>query len=133
MPLDHVNGERVEGMDLVYRVVPIEKYQQLPGLTTLVEKTTGSFYKKKTVESLPIWKAATDYAQIAFKNSGAPAGPLHYDMLAQEYPAVGVVCFVFCAKIFGRELYVQAPFQLTDEQIAEMKVIGEWDSAPAMN
>lgn len=127
MPLDHVNGERVEGMDLIYRVVPIEKYQQLPGLTTLVEKTTGSAFKNKKVECLPIWKAATDYAQIAFKNSGAPAGPLHYDMLVQEYPATGRVCFVFCAKIFGVEMYVQAPFQLTDEQIAEMKVIGEWE------
>lgn len=127
MPLDHVNGERVEGMDLIYRVVPIEKYQQLPGLTTLVEKTTGSAFKTKKVESVPIWQAATDYAMIAFKNTGAPAGPLHYDVLAQEYPVTARVCFVFCAKIFGREMYVQAPFQLTDEQIAEMKVIGEWE------
>lgn len=131
MPLDHVNGERVDGMDLVYRIVPIEKYQQLPGLTTLVEKTVGTAFKKKTVESVPILKAATDYAMIAFKNSGAPAGPLHYDVLCQEYPAVNRVCFVFCAKIFGRELYVPAPFQLTDEQIAEMKVIGEWEEMKA--
>lgn len=127
MPLDHVNGERVEGMDLIYRVVPIEKYQQLPGLTTLVEKTIGNAFKTKKKECLPIWKAATEYAQVAFKNSGAPSGMLNYDVIAQEYPRVGQVCFVYCAKVFGRELYVPAPFQLTDEQIAEMKVIGEWE------
>lgn len=129
MPLDHVNGERVEGMDLIYRVVPIEKYKNLPGLTVLVEKTSGSAFKSKKVESVPIWAAAENYAMISFMNSGAPAGPLSYDCLVQEYPAKHVVCFVFCAKIFGVEMYVQAPFELTPEQIAEMKVIGEWKDA----
>lgn len=116
-------------MDLIYRVVPIEKYKDLPGLTTLVETTTGSAFKKKKVESIAIWEAATNYAMIAFKNSGAPTGPLHYDVLTQEYPRTRIVTFVFCAKIFGREMYVPAPFQLSDEQIAEMKVIGEWEDA----
>lgn len=129
MPLNHINGERVEGMDLVYRVVPLEKYQKLPGLTVMVEETKHSPIKTKQVKSVPIWEAATNYAQQAFMNSGAPAGPLNYDVLCQEYYMTQTVCFIFCANIYGTELYVQAPFELSHEQIAELKNIGEWEDA----
>lgn len=128
MPLNHVNGERIDGMDLIYRVVPVEKYKELPGLTTLVEETSGSQFKRKVTRQYPIWQAAENYARMAYSNSGY-SGPLHVDCLVQEYGSAHVVCFIFCAKIFGVEQYVVAPFELTDEQIAEMKVIGQWEDA----
>jgi len=126
MPLDHVNGERIDGMDLIYRVVPVEKYKELPGLTTLVEETSGSKFKRKVTKQYPIWAAAERFARMAYSKAGY-SGPLNVDCIAQEYGRAGVVCFVFCAKIFGVEQFVVAPFELTDEQIAEMKVIGQWD------
>lgn len=126
MPLDHVNGERLDGMDLIYRVVPVGKYKELPGLTTLVEETTGKKFKRKVVKQYPIWQAAENYARMAFSKAGYH-GPLQVDCLAQEYPRVSHVAFVFCAKIFGVEQYVVAPFELTPEQIAEMKTIGQWE------
>lgn len=127
MPLDHIHGDHIEGMDSVRRVVPVEKYKALPGLTTLVEETTGKSFRRKQVVEKSIWNAAEDYAKIAFRNSGAPAGPLSYDVIAIEYPRTFVVAFLFAADIFGHEMLVPVPVELTPEQVAEMKVIGEWE------
>ncbi len=127
MPLDHVNGECIDGLDIIYRIVPISKYQELPGLTTVVEVTEGKKFKRKKFESVPVWQAAENYAKITFCNSGAPAGQLGYDILVQEYPRTHQVAFIFCAEIFGHEQFVVAPFELSQEQVTEMKAIAQWE------
>jgi hypothetical protein len=126
MPLNHLSGERVEGMDAVWRVVPVEKYQQQERLTTTVKRmTTGKFKRLRDVE-MPIFQAAWEHAQIAFANSGAPAGAMHVDIIAQEYPRTGQVCFIFAGRVFGSEMFVTAPFQLSQEQIADLALRDLW-------
>lgn len=126
MPLNHDKGEYLSDRDFIYRVVPVEKYQNLPRLTTVVEKTVGQQFKKQEHVIVPIWQAALEYAQCQFAEAGAPAGTLSYDVIAQEYPRENVVTFLFCALIKGEERYVIAPFQLTDDQIADLAAVGQW-------
>lgn len=126
MPLNHVSGETVEGMDAIFRVVPIEKYQEQTRLTTVVEEMQGTKFRRKRKVSKPIWMAALDYAKRCFLNSGAPPGPLSFDCIAQEYPRTNIVCFIFEATIFGHNMLVTAPFLLTPEQIADLTVRNLW-------
>jgi hypothetical protein len=126
MPLNHVTGERLNGMDELYRVVPLSKYKELSRLTTFVkEMSTGKFKREITVER-PIWEAALGHAQIVYYAIGAPLDHLSYDVLVQEYPRTGQVAFLFCAKIGGEDHYVVAPFSLAPEQIADLKVRNLW-------
>lgn len=126
MALNHEVGETVEHMDCVFRVVPVEKYQNQPRLTTLVKRmTTGKFKRLRDVE-MPIFQAAWEHAAQAFANSGVPAGTASVDIIAQEYPRTGQVCFVFATQVFGHELIVTAPFQLTDAQIADLTLRDLW-------
>lgn len=126
MPLNHISGERVEGMDAIWRIVPLAKYAEQTRLTCIVEEeTTGKFKRKVRREKL-IWDTAIEYAKRAFYSSGAKPGPLSYDCMVQEYPRTGCVCFVFNAVIDGQEYYVTAPFQLTDQQIADLAARSLW-------
>ena len=126
MPLHHDIGEIVEGMDEIFHVVPIEKYKQQPRLTTVVRRMSGRRFRREIDVTLPIWQAAHDHAVMSFANSGAPAGPLAYDAIAQEYPRTGCVCFVFAADINGAEMFVTAPFLLGKDQIADLTLRGLW-------
>lgn len=126
MALNHEIGEIVDGMDEVFRVVPVEKYQQQTRLTCLTKQVVGTKFKREIEVQKPIWIAALEYAQRAFYNSGAQPGALAYDCIAQEYPRTGVVCFVFNATVNGVELYVPAPFGLTDAQISDLTLRNLW-------
>jgi hypothetical protein len=126
MPLNHQSGEPVEGMDLIYRVVPVSKYQEQARLTTPVEEIEGKKFKRKVVKARPIFDVAWQHAQNAFANSGAPAGTLSCDIICQEYPRTGIVLFLFAAIINGKEMLVPAPFKLADEQIADLAIRGLW-------
>ena len=128
--LDHDIGEIVEGYEEeTFRVVPVEKYQENMALTTIVQRVSGGKFKRMIDVEVPIWQAAKEYAQECFYNSGATPGVLAYDVIAQEYPKTGVVCFVFAAQIPGflKPQYVVAPFKLTRDQIAELAVTGKWE------
>lgn len=126
MPLDHTKGEVVEGFDPVFRVVPLSKYTEQGRLTTIVKQAGTGKFKRQVDVVKPIWIAARDHAAQAFANAGAERGALSYDVIAQEYPRIGVVMFVFNALINGVEMYVHAPFKLTDEQIADLTVRNLW-------
>lgn len=126
MPLNHSSGEIVEGMDSVFRVVPVTKYQQQERLTTVVKRMTSGKFKRLRDVSVPIFQAAWEHAQAAFANSGAPAGKMEVDIIAQEYPRTGQVCFVFAGSVFGHEMFVTAPFQLSHEQIADLTLRDLW-------
>lgn len=128
MSLDHTIGEIIEGMDSVYRIVPVSKYQEQTRLTTLVKRMTEKVFRREIDVEMPIFQAAWEHAQQAFANSGVPAGNRPIDILAQEYPRTNVVCFVFSAEVFGREMLVTAPFKLTEEQIADLKLRDLWQS-----
>lgn len=125
MPLNHFTGERLEGLDGFYRVVPVGKYKALPRLTTMVKEWTGKKFKVQKDVQRPIWEAALGHAQIAYFEAGADI-PLSYDVIAQEYPVTGQVAFIFCAKVKGQDTYVIAPFQLTRPQVADLIVTNQW-------
>ena len=125
MPLDHVNGERVEGMDSVYVVAPFAKYAEQTRLTAIVEETHGKKFKRKRKVEKPIVEVAMKYAAEAFKKAGLTAlGTI--DILALEYPRTSCLCFIFCARINGEDRYVTAPFQLGEEQIRDLTHRGLW-------
>ena len=124
MPLNHLTGEKIEGMSPVFRVVPVEKYKTKPRLTTTVREWTGKQFKVEVDVERPIWQAALGHAQIAYFNAGA-APPLKYDVVVQEY-VTGEVAFLFCARVNGNDLYVPAVFALSPQQIAELTVTGDW-------
>lgn len=128
MPLNHVQGEpNVEGMDPIYRVVPLTKYSDASRLTTEVEEVSGRKFKRKVKVERPIWIVALRHAMEAFVGAGAqPGSKLAYDVLVQEYPKTGVVCFLFNATINGEEKYVVAPFKLGDAQIADLVLRNQW-------
>lgn len=128
MPLDHENGEIIEGADRAFRIVPVEKWKELPKITTLVEQEVGQHFKRKVKVEVPIWEHAYNLAALAFRDAGAPAGgQLMYDVLVQEYPRLGLVAFFFCAVIKGQELYVSIPVMLGDEQIIDLHNRGLWE------
>lgn len=123
MPLDHINGERVEGMDSVYVVAPFEKYSAQTRLTTRIKEVRK--FKRDRVIEVPIVQAAMDHARKGFEKSGlTPGGEI--DILVLEYPRTSCVCFVFCARINGEDKYVTAPFQLGEEQIRDLTHRGLW-------
>jgi hypothetical protein len=126
MPLNREHGETVEGMDAIFRVAPVEKWQAQTRLTTIVEEMQGTKFRRKRKVSKPIWEAALDHAKRCFFNSGAPPGPLSFDCIVQEYPRTSIVCFIFEATIFGHNMLVTAPFLLTPEQIADLAVRNLW-------
>lgn len=126
MPLDHIKGEELEGFDPVFRVQKASKYAEQTRLTTEVEETTGTKFKRKVMVSRPIWQVAERYAMEAFMVAGANPGPLPYDCIAQEYPRTDVVCFIFNATIKGEEHYVTAPFKLSKAQIADLTLRNLW-------
>lgn len=127
MPLDHVNGERIEGLDPVYVVAPFEKYAQQSRLTTIVEVMTGKKFKRKVKRQRPIVEVAMEYAAEAYTKMGLRIGS-DVDILVQEYVRVNQVAFLFCARIDGEDYYITPPavFQLGDEQIKELTVRGLW-------
>ena len=128
MPLNHTAGERVEGMDELYRVVPVAKYQQQTRLTTTVKRMTGRQFRRSVNIEMPIFEAAWQHAQKAFANAGVSPGPMSIDILAQEYPRTDQICFVFCGMVRGQERFVTAPFQLTKAQIADLELRDLWQS-----
>jgi hypothetical protein len=123
MPLDHVRGERVEGMDSVYVVAPFDKWAEQTNLTTRL-KQKRKFRRDKIVD-VPIVRAAFDYAAEAFAKKGLRIGS-DIDILCQEYVRTGVLTFIFCARINSEDYYVTAPFKLGEEQIRDLTLRGLW-------
>lgn len=126
MPLNHLIGERVDGLDPIFQVVPVAKWREQTRLTTTVRREVGKKFKREIDVQEPIWLAALGHAQIAFLKEGADPTHLSYDVICQEHIRDRVVCFIFCAKINGVEKYVIAPFALSEQQVADLKVRGLW-------
>jgi len=125
MPLDHVRGEHVEGMDSVFIVAPFSKYAEQTRLTAIVEETYGKKFKKKRKVEKPIVEVAMNHAAEAYKKAGL-SSLATIDILVMEYPRRSCVCFVFCASVGGVEKYVTAPFAFCDEQIKDLTLRGLW-------
>lgn len=125
MPLNKITGEKIEGMDPIFRVVDVAKYKNKPRLTTIVKEWTGKQFKSEVDVERPLWVAALGHAQIAYFNAGARP-PLSYDVTCQEYPLTNEVAFIFCARVNGEDYYVPAVFVLSPQQIAELTLSGDW-------
>jgi hypothetical protein len=126
MPLNHLVGERIDGLDPVFCVVPVSKYRDLPKLTVAVREEVGKKFKREVDVQRPIYEAALAFAQIALYKAGADPKYTSYDVLCQEHPRSGTVTFVFCANIGGKEHFVVAPFALAPQQIADLKARNLW-------
>ena len=122
--LNHEIGEIVEGQDDIFRVVPFSKYAEMPRLTTLVKKTMGKKFARVIEVERPIATAAMEYAQEALTNSGATGGDA--DCIVQEYPRTKMDVFIFATKRNGEELFVTAPFRLSNQQISGLTLRGLW-------
>lgn len=125
MALNHELGEVVEGMDSVFRVVPMSKYAEQTRLTTVVKRMSGKQFRREVDVEMPIFRAALEHAQMTFVNSGIMPGA-SIDCLAQEYPRTGHVCFVFSTMHAGEERLVTAPFKLGKAQIADLTLRDLW-------
>ena len=125
MPINHEIGEIVEGMDDIFHVAPASKYAEQTRLTTVVKRQSGGKFKRMVDVEMPVFQAAMEHAREAFMNSGIAPGS-NIDCIAQEYPRTGCVCFVFCARHNGEDLWVQAPFKLTRNQIADLTLRDLW-------
>lgn len=127
MPLNHEIGERIEGLDDVFIVAPFAKYAEQTRLTTIVEETVGTKFKRKVKRARPIVAVAMKYAQGGFEKLGLPRGA-DIDILVQEYPRTGQVAFLFCARHMGKDYYIAPPavFQLGEAQIADLTLRGLW-------
>lgn len=127
MPLDHVNGERIEGLDEVFLVASFEKYAEQTRLTAIVEETTGSKFKRKVKRERRIVDLAMRYAADGFAKMGLPRNS-DIDVLVQEYPRVNQLAFLFCARLAGKDYYIAPPalFQLGEAQIVDLIQRGLW-------
>lgn len=125
MALNHELGEIVDGMDSLFRVVPMSKWAEQSRLTTVVKRMTGKQFRREIDVEMPIFRAAMEHAQAAFLNSGIMADA-NIDCLAQEYPRTGHVCFVFSTMHNGEERLVTAPFKLARAQIADLTLRDLW-------
>ena len=123
MPLDHVNGERIEGMDDVFVIAPFEKYAEQTRLTTTL-KIKEKFKREREVEK-PIISAAMEHAATAYAKLGIRVGS-DVEIMIQEYPRTKQVCVIFCTTRHGQDYLVTAPFQLADEQIKDLTFRGLW-------
>lgn len=125
MPLDHTNGEQIDGMPHIYRVVPAAKYANENRLTTIVKEMTGKSFRREIEVEKPIFEAAMNHAMEGFVKAGLQLGS-DIDCLCQEYFTDDIIMFLFCAKINGEDHYVTAPFKLHEQQIAELTQRGMW-------
>lgn len=127
MPLNHIAGEHIEGLDPVFRIVPVSKYIEQSRLTTIVEEMTGKKFQRKVKREKPIIEVAMKYAAEGYAKLGLEVGS-DIDILVQEYIRVGQVAFLFCARVNGEDYYITPPalFQLGHEQIADLTLRGLW-------
>lgn len=108
MPLDHDNGENIEGLG--------------PGFH--VSKGRQKEYWKHT----SLWNEACRDAARVFHAEGALL-PVTFDdrqVLIQEYPRLNKVAFIYCRQVAGKELFHVFAFDLPDDLIKELKVTGKW-------
>ena len=127
MPLDHIHGERIDGLDEVFLVAPFEKYAEQTRLTAIVEETTGTKFKRKVKRERRIVDVAMRYAMNGFAKMGLPRNS-DIDVLVQEYIRANQVAFLFCARHGGKDYYIAPPavFQLGEAQIADLVLRDLW-------
>lgn len=110
MPLDRVNGEKIEGLEGPYRVVPVEKWR----LT-------------------PLFEAAAQAAADAFRKAGYPliVGFDETQILIQEYPRSRQLAMIFVMNIRGQEQLYPYVFALPDDMVSSLSASGLWQPEAA--
>jgi hypothetical protein len=108
MPLNTLRGE-VGELGPNFRLVPISKW------------TDTSLFPQACQEAAKAFKAAGALAPIRFMAD---------DVIAQEYPHLGVLEFVFIRAIAGAEHFYRYKFDLPKPVVAQLATVGRWDSSP---
>ena len=109
MPLDHVNGEKISGLDSPHML--------------------GSLLDWAGTQFMDI---AAKHAEASFGLSGAKT-PMIFagsQVLIQMYPlqTPPVLAFLFCRTVGQQELFVPYKFVLSPEIVGELRVTGRWPS-----
>lgn len=125
MLLNHEIGEVVEGMDNIFRVVPVSKWAEQTRMTTIVKRMRGKKFRREVDVELPIHQVAMEWIRDSFAISGLPAGS-DIDLICQEYPRTGHLAYIAAAFIEGQPKYVPVPIKLGHEQIADLTLRGLW-------
>lgn len=109
MPLNHEQGEQIEGLPATFRVVPVGKWFDTP-----------------------LFDQAAQIAAQMFANEGAivPVKFDETDVLVQEYPKDAKLVFIFHKMIKGKEMLYPYTWSLPPEMIAELKTTGKWELDP---
>lgn len=110
MPLDKINGEKIEGLEGPYRVVKLEKWR-----------------------FTPLFEQAAQAAADAFHKAGYPLiiGFDEGQILIQEYPRSRQLAMIFVMQIRGKEMLYPYVFALPDELIATLSASGLWQPEAA--
>jgi len=111
MPLDRVNGERIEGMNGPSIPVDARKLAEMTNLVTEYKVKAKFNYRTK---KRPIFDDAVAHAIDAFKEAGA-LYPVRFDeddVLVQVHPAEKKVSVMFQRKIAGHDYYVTRLYDL---------------------
>lgn len=114
MALDRTNGEVVEGLGHMYRVVPTDKW------------ATTDF-------GAPHFLEAHEKATLAFKRaagkfaaSGKKMNLARDNVLVQEYPLLDKVAFIFEGKVGTEEMVYAYVFDVDPVLIEALRMAGEW-------
>ena len=105
MPLDHANGEYIDGLG-VGKIVNPDKWSD-----------TAFF------------DLACDHAAAAFSKAGA-IHPVDFDnaeIMVMEYPVQSRLAFVFCKHIAGSEKLFPFIFKLDPPVVNELVNTGRWE------
>lgn len=118
-------GETLEGLGDRYRVVDVAKWAELTRLTVPYQ-TPHPF--RTIIIQRPIFMDALEHAKDAFLKAGAvlPIDIYEDQILAQEYPELPAVAFVFKRRIGQEWKYVIRKYDLSPSSVAWLKATGRW-------
>lgn len=114
MALDRLNGEVIEGLGHMYRVVPTDKW------------ATTEF-------GAPHFLEAHQAATLAFKRTAgkfaAPGEKMKLardNVLVQEYPLLGKVAYIFEHKVDTKDMVYAYVFDIDPRLIEALILSGDW-------
>lgn len=105
MPLDHENGEVLDGLGRGFRVAKHADWKHT------------SLWDTACKDATKVFRAAGALLPIAFSDR---------DILIQEYPRERKLAFIFARGIARQEMFHVYVFDMPQDLIAELRATGRW-------